>query len=92
MESNSLSLVQDMFLVSQNPDAHQLQQYAAWAVSFLRHYLWFKEGRNEDSSFQSDAVRSKYVTHTFPVDSLVMRLSMWLMHLNYPGVRLFTHP
>lgn len=87
-----MSLIQDMFLVSQNPDDHQLQQYAAWAVSFLRHYLWFKEVRNEESNFRSDTVGSKSVSHSFPGDSLVMKLSTWLMHHNYPGVGLFPQP
>lgn len=85
-----MSLVQDMFLVSQNSDDRQLQQYASWAVSFLRHYLWIREVRTEVSNLQNDAVRSKSASHSFPADSLVMELSMWLMHLNYPRVSLST--
>lgn len=91
MEPNLMSLIQDMFLVSQNPDDHQLQQYAAWAVSFLRHYLWFKEVRNEESNFRSDAIGSKSVSHSFPGDSLVMKLSTWLMLHNYPGTGTAAH-
>ncbi|KAF5961970.1 hypothetical protein HYC85_003179 [Camellia sinensis] len=38
LESQLTSLVQEMFLVHKNSDDHQLQQYAAWTVSFIRHY------------------------------------------------------
>nr|KYP54838.1 Uncharacterized protein KIAA1797 family [Cajanus cajan] len=37
------SLVQEMFLVAQNSDNHQLQQFASWVLAFLRHHLCFSE-------------------------------------------------
>lgn len=81
-----MSLVQDIFLVSQNPDDQQLQSYAAWAISFLRHYLWYRNVRNEDDNSQRDAVGSKFVSSNPPDDSLVMKLSLWLMNHSFPGV------
>ncbi|CAL5408208.1 unnamed protein product [Camellia sinensis] len=86
LESQLTSLVQEMFLVAQNSDDHQLQQCAAWAVSFLRHCLWFRELQNTESSFPSDAASQKYVSQNFLKDNVVKELSLWLMHLNYPGV------
>lgn len=78
-----------MFLVAQNSDAHQLQQHAAWAISFLRQYLWVKELQNDESASENDSVGSKTVSQSFPEDSTVMKLSLWLMHLNYHGVKYF---
>lgn len=73
------SLMQDIFLVAQNSDDHQLQQYAAWAVSFLRNHLF---------SINSDGGGSKSVSQSFADDSLVLKLSSWLMHLNSAEVHL----
>lgn len=78
-----------MFLVAQNSDAHQLQQHAAWAISFLRQYLWVKELQNDESTTENDSVGSKTVSQSFPEDNTVMKLSLWLMHLNYLGVKYF---
>nr|GMD00241.1 protein RST1 isoform X1 [Ipomoea batatas] len=47
------SLVQEGFLVAQNPDADQLQQYAAWAAIFLRHSLQLQEHYNEATTVYS---------------------------------------
>ncbi|CAL5434444.1 unnamed protein product [Camellia sinensis] len=86
LESQLTSLVQEMFLVAQNSDDHQLQQYAAWAVSFFRHCLWFRELQNTESSFPSVAASQKYVSQNFLKDNVVKELSLCLMHLNCPGV------
>ena len=59
------SLIQEMFLVAQNSSDHQLQQYAAWAISFLRHRLWFREGQNVDSSLPNDAAGQKSGSQSF---------------------------
>ncbi|KAI8028996.1 Protein RST1 [Camellia lanceoleosa] len=91
LESQLTSLVQEMFLVAQNSDDHQLQQYAAWAVSFLRHCLWFRELQNTDSSFPSNAAGQNSASQNFPKDNVVMELSLWLMHLNYPGAGTISH-
>lgn len=79
MELSLTSLIQEIFLVAQHSDDHQLQQYAAWAVSFLRHYIWSSDLHNEDKSKPNSASQS------FPDDSIVMKLSLWLMNLNNSG-------
>ncbi|CAB4305648.1 unnamed protein product [Prunus armeniaca] len=81
-EQHLTSLMQDIFLVAQNSDDHQLQQYAAWAVSFLRNHLFSKEVCNFDNSINSDGGGSKSVSQSFADDSSVLKLSSWLMHLN----------
>ncbi|PHT57117.1 hypothetical protein CQW23_05603 [Capsicum baccatum] len=91
LEPNLTSIVQEMFLVSQNSDAHQLQQHAAWAISFLRQYLWVKELQNDESTAENVSVGSKTVSQSFPEDSTVMKLSLWLMHLNYHGTGDVSH-
>ncbi|CAI8586069.1 unnamed protein product [Vicia faba] len=72
------SLVQEMFLVAQNPDNHQLQQFASWALAFLRHHLWSKERLGVDDGNVAET-NSKSVSHNFPEDSMVLKLSLWLM-------------
>ncbi|KAL3346907.1 hypothetical protein AABB24_025381 [Solanum stoloniferum] len=91
LEPDLTALVQEMFLVAQNSDAHQLQQHAAWAISFLRQYLWVKDLQNDESTSENDSVGSKTVSQSFPEDSTVMKLSMWLMHLNYLGTGDVSH-
>ncbi|KAE8021495.1 hypothetical protein FH972_007379 [Carpinus fangiana] len=81
-ELNITSLMQEIFLVAQNSDDHQLQQYAAWAVSFLRHHLWSNEPLNIDNSIKTNAEGSRSVSQSFSEDSVVMRHCLWLMHLN----------
>lgn len=75
------SLMQDIFLVAQNSEDNQLQQYAAWAISFLRHRLWFDESPNFESSFRTDATRSQ----SFSDDNSVAKLSFWLMNFSGMG-------
>ncbi|XP_062010193.1 protein RST1-like isoform X2 [Rosa rugosa] len=70
----------------QKSDDHQLQQYAAWAASFLRNHLWSKDAVNVDNSLNTDSGGSKSVSQSFADDSLVMKLSSWLMHLNFTRV------
>ncbi|XP_060192465.1 protein RST1 isoform X2 [Lycium barbarum] len=91
LEPDLTSLVQEMFLVAQNSDANQLQQHAAWAISFLRQYLWVKELQNYGSTAENDSVGAKTVSQSFPEDSTVMKLSLWLMHLNYLGTGDVSH-
>lgn len=81
-----MSLIQDIFLVAQNSDDHQLQPYAAWAISFFRHYLRFTNVRNEENNSQCDIVGSKFVSSNFSDNSLVMKLSLWLSNHNFSGV------
>ncbi|XP_062010189.1 protein RST1 isoform X1 [Rosa rugosa] len=82
-ERHLTSLMQDIFLVAQKSDDHQLQQYAAWAASFLRSHLLSKDAVNVDNSLNTDSGGSKSVSQSFADDSLVMKLSSWLMHLNF---------
>ena len=79
------TLVQEMFLIAQNSDDLKMQQNAAWAVSFLRNGLWSKEPPNAERYDKTDD-DSKTISHNFPEDNLVMKLTIWLMHLNNSGV------
>lgn len=83
MELNLTTLVQDIFLVARSSDDHQLQHYAAWAVSFLRDYIWSSNLHNEDRGPNS-------ASQSVPDDSIVMKLSLWLMNLHYSEVRNLT--
>lgn len=85
-EPHLTTLVQEIFLIAQNSDDLKMQQNAAWAVSFLRNGLWSKEFLNAESNDQTDVVDSKTISHNFPEDNLVMKLTIWLMHLNNSGV------
>lgn len=91
MEPKLMSLIQDIFLVAQNPDDHQLQQYAAWAISFLRHYFQFTNVINEENDSQRDVVGSKFVSSKLSDDSLVMKLSLWLSNHNFSGTGTAPH-
>ncbi|GAB4846720.1 hypothetical protein Ancab_025728 [Ancistrocladus abbreviatus] len=75
------SLMQDMFLVAQNSDDHQQQQYAAWAVSFLRYRLWSQDVENCDNIYKNENANVS-VSQSFSEDSTVLKLSLWLMHLD----------
>ncbi|CAN0875160.1 Protein RST1 [Linum grandiflorum] len=85
-EPNVTSLVQEIFLVAQNSNDLMMQQDATWALSFLRNHLWSREVKNNDSTGQSDIVDSRTISHGFPDDSLVVKLSVWLLNLNYAEV------
>lgn len=86
-EPHLTSLTQEIFLIAQNSDDHQLQQYAAWAVSLLRIQLWSKENLNLDVGIKTDIAGSES-SQNFADDNAVMKLSSWLMHLNISGVSL----
>lgn len=77
--------MQDIFLVAQTSADHQLQHYAAWAVSFLRYSLVSREDKNGDNGVPADGSSSQVTSHTFSDDSVVMKLSLWLMNLGYPN-------
>lgn len=79
-------LVQEMFLVAQNSDNHQLQQFASWALALLRHHLWSKELLGVDGDRNVAETNSKPVSQSFPEDSVVLKLSLWLMDLKYTEV------
>lgn len=90
-EPHLTTLVQEIFLIAQNSDDLKMQQNAAWAVSFLRNGLWSKELLNAESNDQTDVVDSKTISHNFPEDNLVMKLTIWLMHLNNSGAGAIAH-
>ncbi|KAL2335728.1 hypothetical protein Fmac_016941 [Flemingia macrophylla] len=81
------SLVQEMYLVAQNSDNHQLQQFASWVLTFLRHHLWSKELLRVDNDTSASETNSKSVSHSFSEDNVVLKLSLWLMDFKYtePG-------
>ncbi|KAK3032084.1 hypothetical protein RJ639_036298 [Escallonia herrerae] len=83
MEPDLTSSIQEMFLVAQNSADHQLQHLAAWTISFLRHRLCFRERQYEDSNIQGETGGSKSISQGFSQDSMVMKLCLWLLHLNH---------
>ncbi|PIN21822.1 hypothetical protein CDL12_05455 [Handroanthus impetiginosus] len=83
LEAEATSLIQEIFLVAQNSDDPQLQQYGAWTVSFLRHFTLSREQANEESVVHNDSHVTKPVSQGFAEDSIVMKLSVWLMRMNY---------
>ncbi|XVE84015.1 hypothetical protein DITRI_Ditri16bG0134800 [Diplodiscus trichospermus] len=89
-EELSTTLMQEIFLVAQHSDDHQLQQYAAWAVSFLRHRLWSREILNSVGTL-TESAGSKSVSQGVPEDSAVMELGLWLKSFNYSGTGTNTH-
>lgn len=80
------SLVQELFLVAQSSDNHQLQQFASWVLAFLRHHLWSKELLGVDGDSNVSETNSKPVSQNFPEDSVVLKLSLWLMEFKYTEV------
>ncbi|KAL0450695.1 UNVERIFIED_CONTAM: protein RST1, partial [Sesamum latifolium] len=83
LEAETTSLIQDIFLVAQNSEDPQLQQYAAWAVSFLRHFVFSIGHTNEEGAVHNDSGNPKSVPQGFTEDSIVMKLSVWLVRMNY---------
>ncbi|GMJ04271.1 ECERIFERUM 13, RESURRECTION1 [Hibiscus trionum] len=90
-EEHSTSLMQEIFLVAQNSDDNHLQQYAAWAVSFLRNRLWSREISNSASGTQSESVGSKSILQGVPEDSAIMKLGLRLKSFNQSGTGTDTH-
>lgn len=80
-----MALVQDIFLVAQNSDDLQLQQYATWTVSFLRHFVFSREIVNSGGSVHNDVIVPKSVQGVAE-DSLVMKLSKCLLVMNFAEV------
>lgn len=88
MEKELTTLVQEIFLAAQSSDDQQLREFAAWALSFLRHRFWFRRPANVENTSEKEVVGSKSLSQRFPEDSIVFKLSSWLMHLN-PDVWLY---
>ncbi|XP_031384334.1 protein RST1 isoform X2 [Punica granatum] len=77
------SMLQEIFLVAQNSEDRQLQHYAAWALSLLRHSLWSKEVLNSQGYNLHENSSSRAASQTFSNDSVVMKLSLWLINLDH---------
>ncbi|XP_047314660.1 protein RST1 [Impatiens glandulifera] len=81
LEPQLTSLVQEMFLLAQNSKDQQLQHYASWTISLLRHQLWSQESQNVDGRSSSDAAGQRSGSQNIASDTVVMELSLWVMHL-----------
>ncbi|XP_050223482.1 protein RST1 isoform X2 [Mercurialis annua] len=81
-DPNLTALIQEIFFVAQNSDDLQMKQNASWAISFLRHLLWSEELLKINNA-QIGVADSKMASHSFNEDSLVMKLSLWLMQLHF---------
>ncbi|XP_020082801.1 protein RST1-like [Ananas comosus] len=75
-ETLSTSLVQEIFLVSKDSKDQAMQNFAAWAISFLRNRLWPMESDGVNGS------QSSSISQSFPEDALVLKLSLWLRDIN----------
>ncbi|KAF7819538.1 protein RST1 isoform X1 [Senna tora] len=89
-ESNLTSLVQEMFLLAQNSDDHQLQQFASWILSFLQHHLRSKELLDVDGD-NAGETNLKSASQSFSEDNVVLKLSLWLMDLKYNETGTIVH-
>ncbi|XP_038982948.1 protein RST1 isoform X2 [Phoenix dactylifera] len=81
-ETLSTSMVQEMFLVAKNSKDQHVKQYAAWAVSFLRHRWWSKEFQNVNGS-QTSSIDFHQSSQNFSEESLVWKLCLWLNDIDY---------
>ncbi|XP_042027869.1 protein RST1 isoform X2 [Salvia splendens] len=81
LEAESTPLIQEIFLYAQNSNDPQSQQNAAWAVSVLRHSVFSKEDTNDAEHDDTSAPKS--ASQGVAEDTIVMKLSLWLMQINY---------
>ncbi|GJN05690.1 hypothetical protein PR202_ga23343 [Eleusine coracana subsp. coracana] len=82
-ETLSTSMIQEIFLLAKDAEDKHIQDYAAWAISFLRS-RWLANNQNlcddHDSHISSgDLNQSSY----FSEQSLVWNLSLWLSGLEF---------
>ncbi|KAK9734980.1 hypothetical protein RND81_04G175300 [Saponaria officinalis] len=80
---NLSSSMQDMFVVARQSDSSQLQAYAAWAITFLGDHLWSKESHGNYGRIDDNAANSKTFDQSFSKDATVVKLTSWLMQLDY---------
>lgn len=90
LEAESTSLIQEIFLFAQNSVDPKSQQNAAWAVSVLRHSVFSIKDTNDAEHDDSGAPKS--ASHGVAEDTIVMKLSSWLMQINYSEVILILIP
>lgn len=86
LEPELLTLIQEIFLVAQNSDDHRLQHYASWTVTFLRHSVFTEETSYEEIGVHNQSGIHESIPQGVAEDSLVMKLSLWLINVNYPEV------
>ncbi|XP_010936627.1 protein RST1 isoform X1 [Elaeis guineensis] len=89
-ETLSTSMVQEMFLVAKDSKDQHIKQYAAWAISFLRHRWWSKEFQNVDGS-QTSSIDFHQSSKNFAEESLVWKLCLWLNDMNYNKIGEIPH-
>uniref|UniRef100_J3KWR7 DUF3730 domain-containing protein n=2 Tax=Oryza brachyantha TaxID=4533 RepID=J3KWR7_ORYBR len=82
-ETLSTSMIQEIFLLAKDAEDGHIQDYAAWAISFLRG-RWLLKNKNiyDDDCSQRSSSDSNQST-SFSDESLVWNLSLWLRDLNF---------
>ncbi|KZV19360.1 hypothetical protein F511_25095 [Dorcoceras hygrometricum] len=83
LEQELITLIQEIFLVAQNSDDPRLQHYASWALAFLRHSVFAEETSYGEIAVHSQSGVHKSIPLGVAEDSLVMKLSLWLINVNY---------
>jgi hypothetical protein len=82
-ETLSTAMIQEISLLAKDAEDNQIQNYAAWAISFLRsRWLLKNQSLHDDDSSQRISIDST----SFSPESLVSNLSLWLRDLNFEKV------
>ena len=85
-EALSTAMIQEMFILAKDAEDNHIQNYAAWAISFLRsRWLLKNESLHDDDSSQRNSIDSSQST-SFSAESIVWNLSLWLRDLNFEKV------
>ncbi|PNT70012.1 hypothetical protein BRADI_2g04280v3 [Brachypodium distachyon] len=82
-ETLSTSMIHEIFLLAKDAEDNNIQNYAAWAISFLRS-RWLQKNQNlhDDDYSQRNPIDSSQ-SISFSAESLVWNLSLWLRDLNF---------
>ncbi|CAN8266162.1 unnamed protein product [Cochlearia groenlandica] len=81
-----MPVVQELFLIAQNTKDHQLQHYAAWAISILRSYMRSRPVSSLGNEIQSDDSHHNSIAHNVPEHAMVMKLAQGLKNPNLHSV------
>ena len=85
-ETLSTAMLQEIFLLAKDVEDNHIQNYAAWAISFLRNrWLLKNQSLSDDDSSQRNSIDSSQST-SFSAESLVWNLSLWLKYINFEKV------
>uniref|UniRef100_A0A1D1Z387 Uncharacterized protein KIAA1797 n=1 Tax=Anthurium amnicola TaxID=1678845 RepID=A0A1D1Z387_9ARAE len=76
LESLSTSLIQEMFVIAKESKDMQTRRYAAWAISFLRYWLWSQDSQSVD--YQHRKPSGSKQESNISENSLVWGLYSWL--------------